>query len=116
MTLRSEGSTCSNNPRSSFAAPVPPARATSFTGEPLDARLPSGAGAHAGGGIAPRRAPQRRAAAPAEEAHAGPSPKRLGQLGLWQRNEAVADPEAIQPLGPREHRVDPGGLRVMERG
>src|SRR5262245_18678640 len=108
MTLTSEGSTSFINPRSSFAAPVPPARATSFTGKPLGACLPSGAGAYARSGTATCRAPQRRAATPAIEAHAGPSSKSPGQFGLGQRNESVADPEAIQPLRPGEQGVDPG--------
>src|SRR5262249_9241097 len=113
MTLRSRGSTRVTSPRSSLAAPVPPARATSFTGPSL-AALPSGAGAYARGGIATRCAPQRRPAAPAIETDAGTPAKTLRQLGLGNRDEAVANPDLVEPLGSREHGIDTVLLRVTE--
>src|SRR5262245_65274718 len=105
MTLRSRGSMSVTSPRSSLAAPVPPARATSFTGPSLDA-LPSGAGAHARGGISTRCAPQRGPAAPAIQSDAGTPAKTFGQFGLGHRDEAVANPDLVEPLGPRVHGVD----------
>src|SRR5262249_1790235 len=113
MTLRSWGSTRVTSPRSSLAAPVPPARATSFTGPSLDA-LPSAAGAYARGGIATRCAPQCGPGAPAIETDAEPPVKALRQLGLGQRDEGVANPDLVEPLGSREHGIDAVLLRVTE--
>src|SRR5215831_8693465 len=113
MTLRSWGSISVTSPRSSLAAPVPPARATSFTGPSLDA-LPSGAGAYARGGIATRCAPERGPAPPAIETDAGTPAKTFRQLGLGQRDEAVPNPNLVEPLGSREHGIDGVLLRVTE--
>src|SRR5262244_803438 len=100
-TVRSRGSRSCASPRTSFAAPVPPARATMFTtGSGL------ADGARPGAGPAPRRAPESGAAPPAIEAKARTVAEGGWQLGLGNRNEAGADPDPIEPLGSREHGVD----------
>src|SRR5260370_14975787 len=100
MTVRSRGSITRPRPRRSLAAPVPPASAVIF----MPRLVPSvfaagegGAGAAATGG-----APHRGAAPPAQEAQAGPAPKRAGPLPLPHRGETRAPPApAPTPGAPR---------------
>src|SRR5512144_3310294 len=104
MTVRSRGSSTRARPRSSLAAPVPPASAVIFMprwGLSVLAAGEGGAGAAAPGG-----APQRGAAPPAEEAEAGPAAERAGQLRLRNGDEAGADPHPVEALGPREDGFD----------
>src|SRR5512144_2460066 len=112
MTVRSRGSSTRASPRSSLAAPVPPASAVIFMprwGPSVFAAGEGGAGA-----AAPAGAPQRGAAAPAEEAEAGSAAEWAGQLRLWNGDEAGAHPHPVQALGPREHGLDAGGGGVAQ--
>src|SRR5205823_14773531 len=86
-------------PRRSFAAPVPPASAvTRISGRGHFAQRPEGAPA------APRVEPDARRAREAG-----------GQRALRHRDEAVADPHAIEALRAGEDRRDPGRRRLVER-
>src|SRR5512137_385780 len=106
MTVRSRGSSTWPRPRSSLAAPVPPASAVIFMpprGPSVFAAGEGGAGAAAAG-----RAPQGGTAPPPEEAEAGPTTERAGQLRFRNGDEAGADPHPVEALGPREDGLDAG--------
>src|SRR5258705_5407767 len=96
-TVRSRGWRTRPRPRSSLAAPVPPASAVIFMPRlrpSVFAAGESGAGAAATGG-----APQRGAAPPAEEAEAGPAAKRAGQFRFRERDETGSHPDPGPGLG-----------------
>src|SRR4029450_7054998 len=59
-------------------------------------------------------APDRRAPSPAEEPEAGPAAQRSGKIGLGNRDEPGADPDAVEALGARIERVDALSLREAQ--
>src|SRR5207247_2544046 len=100
-TVSAEASSAAARPRSSLAAPVPPASAATRTRASVRrsfAQRPEGA-----------------AAAPRIEPDAGASGERRGQRHLGHRDEAEPHPHAVEPLWAREHRrgAERGG--VIER-
>src|SRR5215510_13600720 len=102
MMVSSPGDRQAASPRSSLAAPVPPASAVT--------RTVSGS---ALGGFA--QCPERATAPPRVETHAGTAGQRGGQRDLGYGDEAEADPHAIETLGSR---VDGGAAerrRVIHR-
>src|SRR5689334_15108581 len=98
MTVRSRASSTRARPRSSLAAPVPPASAVIFM--PRWGPSVFAAGERGARTTAPGGAPQRGAAAPPEEAEAGSTAERAGQLRLRNGDEAGAHPHPVQALGP----------------
>jgi hypothetical protein len=61
-----------------------------------------------------RHAPDRGAAAPAEEAEARTAAERLRQIGLGNGDEAGANPDPIEPLRARVEGLDALSLREAQ--
>ena len=97
-------------PRSSLAAPVPPASATIFM-------APAAAGGAVAAAAALRAPPRSRArcrrATRTGRRRAGRGAG--GELPLRDRDEPEADPYSIEALRAREHRVDPARGGLLER-
>src|SRR5215475_11925375 len=111
------------SPRRSLAAPVPPARATTRIAGLAATPAAGGAWragalghtlATAGGFCAAGHAPDRGATSPAEEPETGPAAQHAGKIGLGNRDEAGADPDAVEALGTRIERVDALSLREAQ--
>src|SRR2546426_11298529 len=99
ITVSELRGTAAARPRRSFAAPVPPAIAVR--------RMSRGRGF-------PQR-PERAAAAPRVEPRARRAGEAGGQRALRHRDEAVADPYAVEALRPGEQGCDSGRRRVVKR-
>src|SRR5882724_6575694 len=113
MTVRSRGSMIRERPRSSLAAPVPPASAVSFMARGTDGSVLA-AGEGGAGAAAPHGAPERGAAPPAEQSEPRPPLELAGKLGLGNRDEPAAHPDPVEALGPCEDGHDAGRAGVRQ--
>src|SRR6266850_5368084 len=113
MTVRSRGSMIRERPRSSLAAPVPPASAVSFMARGTDGSVLA-AGEGGAGAAASHGAPERGAAPPAEQPEPRPPLELARKLRLGNRDEPAAHPDPVEALGPCEDGHDAGRAGVRQ--